>query len=434
MGRAVKSLLAFVLLSASASSLAGPRQGTLVLGGCFWRCPEYAVTVHEDGRVAYLGVAHVDIEGPRSWRLAPTQVAPIFELAGDTGLWTAEPRYFRRIHDAEIRMLRLRDGDRNTQVVAYPADHSALPAAFGEIADRIIRHSGARDWARISESTVLVLEQEGFDFSSRESGLVFQRAVAQDGWVGRGDISEAGLLAWLRRGPPLDVAANASGRTALSPALEKRLETLVEPLIARGVLHTGGEPDQAKLDAAFQSAIRSGRLAWAQRIWDAEGPRMRPGLEYTPRDGNLALSRTPRSVVLLLEPDWYPEDWEGLAILEWLVEKGARLDDRGSNGRTLFDVATRAQDPAFMRYLLERGLDPAAMSPREMMDFGVKHGEDIALALRDAHLRHDPDWRVPRGYRAAAELQGWTRVLAWLDQTPRHAEADDQATCEDAPD
>lgn len=135
-------------------------------------------------------------------------------------------------------------------------------------------------------------------------------------------------------------------------------------------------------------------------------------------------------MVLLLDKDYRDNAWEGLAIARWLETLGNDLSATSENGRTLMRTAIEADDPEFVRFLLTRKHDPTTADPRRLVEFSVRHGEDMALTLLEAQLARRPDgWELPSDYRYVAELQDWPRVIAWLDAHPEVTHRDPSAPC-----
>ena len=182
-------LQALLLMSAAmAAAAAGPTDRneaptrvTVVRAGCFWQCPEYAVTVRDDGRVGYRGLRHVDIPGTRSWTIPASDAAPLMALALDPGLWAAEARYLEDVHDAETILVRVESGGQRKQILLYPADHSDAPAAVRQLAQAMARQSGGDRWVRVSPATLQSLQKEGFDFASAAGRDLLIRSIRYQG-------------------------------------------------------------------------------------------------------------------------------------------------------------------------------------------------------------------------------------------------------------
>lgn len=422
MTRACLHIVILLLLVAAGTAPVQAARITLVRGGCFFNCPEFSLALTESGQVIYAGTEHVDIPGQRRWRIPAEDASDLFAIARDPALWATEDRYFEKVYDGEYLLLRVTDGARHKQIFVYPAGNNPdHPEIIQHLVHSLQQATGVERWIRISPETIAELRAEGFDFTSQASGHIFEQAVRRYDWGIRPHPGSAAIVEWLALGAPIDHSASPSGETALSGALRNGFHELLEPLLAREVLKTDGQPDPRKIDAAFQAAIQSGRLDAVKRIWDAHGPAWRPALDYAPEYSGPSGDVERISVLHKLDAPWPRTDWEGLEIVEWLGAQGADLASKSHRGHTMFDLAASADDPAMMRFLLERDLDPGEMDPKAMMRFIARQDEDMVMALLEAHVRHNRAWKVPRGFRVTAELQKWPQVLAWLDAHPEHA-------------
>jgi hypothetical protein len=389
---------------------------TLVRAGCFWQCPEYAITVRGDGWVGYQPIQFVDIAEGRAWKIPADEVAAMLKLARDPGLWAADDRYLDPMFDAETIMLRVDAGGRRKQVVIYPANTASAPIALRRLAEEIDRRTGVHRWVDLSQETLDALQAEGFDFGSPAGRDLLVRSLR----YGRNfDAAAVGRL--LELGVSAETPASPEGGTVLDTVLLRRHTALVEPLIERGVLLTDGKPDQAKIDSAFRAAIRGGLLAPAQRIWNIAGTRPHPALDFadTGRGKVPSLRRSPVAL-LLVDPPFSYTNSEAEQIARWLGSLGNDLRSVSENGKTLMHAAVQNSDPGFMRFLLAQGLDPAVVGQSDLTKFSVRHGEDMALALLDAQLARRPGgWALPADFQAVAERQDWPRVMAWLEAHPQ---------------
>jgi hypothetical protein len=397
---------------------------TLVRLGCFFGCPEYAVTVRGDGAVGYRGTRQVDVPGTHSWRVPAADVARLVAIARDPLLWSADDRYWAQATDQETTVLRIDAGGQRKQVVAYGGALAGMPVAIRRLQQAVDDVARTGDWTMLSHASLASLQREGFDFRSPAAGTMLQQAL-KDHRASMRDVDTSAVLRLLELGAPV----GSPERDDMSPlewALRMPHPALIEPLIAR-TFPAGELPSQAALDAAFAAAIESGRLEAVQRIWNVAGDRRRPSLEVVdPTNRDLAeVRRIP--VVLLLEGRFgAKEGWEGFAIARWLADQGTALTGERKDGRTLLDIAAEARDAPFFLWLLERGLDPRPLGDTRLVEIGVRLGEDTALALLEAQVRRGGKWRLAPKYRFVAELQEWPRVLAWLDA---HPEVEERERC-----
>src|SRR5690606_772179 len=123
-----------------------------------------------------------------------------------------------------------------------------------------------------------------------------------------------------------------------------------------------------------------------QSIWEAAGAG-HPALTFMDEGENLddkpVRKRAP--VTLLLSGAYQPrQEWQGLAVARWLVARGCDIKASGADGDTLLHIAAEANDVAFVRYLLDQGLDASAAGEYGLPPLASVQDEDVALLLLEA--------------------------------------------------
>lgn len=399
-----------------------PAQVTISLsrGGCFGTCPGYKVSIHGNGQVDYQGGDYADVQGKHSYQISPEEVAALVERARRADLWSMSTSYRAPITDNPTYVLTLKMGKLTHEIEDYVGRMVGMPAAVGEFENEVDRVGRTSEWTHLSLAAVERLQSENFDFASQQAADTLARAVANDE-----STDEAAMLRMIDLGTPAK-GGNAvrpppgapipTESTLLNVALVHHRVALIDPLVAHGLLNTGGVLDRHKLDLAFQDAVRGGRLAAMQKIWNAGGGKVHPSLWFEDEgdDGERA-ARKRVPVTLLLSRSYRDMHWEGQAIAEWLAAKGCDLKAQSADGDTLLHRAVDAGDIAFVRYLLLHGLDASTAGRFGLPALGSAQNEDIALLL----LKAGSNWQMDdggAGFRRYAEEQRWTRVLAYLDQ------------------
>lgn len=385
--------------------------------GCYGTCPSYRVEIRGNGDVTYHGDGYVDVTGEHRYRVPVDEVLKLVDSLRNKDLWSLRRSYRAAWTDNPTYTLTLRMGDQTHQIEDYIGRRAGMPEAVSQFEAEVDAVARSAMWIHLSQEGVSRLESEGFDFTSTQGARLLARAVANEG--SRDDAAMRRVLAlgapidgddeeqWGFRGPhqPLVLAALLNGRVAL-----------LDPLIARGALATGGRPDQAKIDAAFRAAIAGGRLAAVQAIWAVAGTSTHPSLTFTDLSDNEKTAPKQSPVTLLLDGRSAHGRWEGRAIAQWLVAHGCNLKSAGASGDTLLHIATRAGDAPFVRYLLDQGLDPSAQGAYGLPALGSAESEDIAMLLLEAGTRMDDS---DRSFRRYAQSNHWQRVIAWLDAHDR---------------
>lgn len=404
-----------------------PAEVTISLsrGGCFGTCPGYEVNIHGNGQVDFQGGDYTDVQGKHSYQISPEAVAALVERARRADLWSMGASYRAPITDNPTYVLTLKMGKSAHEIEDYVGRMVGMPVAVEEFEDEVDRVGRTSEWTHLSMSAVERLQSENFDFTSQQAADTLARAVANDG-----SSDEAAMLRMIDLGTPVrggsavrppPGAPVTTEATLLNVALAHHRVTLIDPLVAHGLLNTGGVLDEHKLDMAFEDAIRGGRLVAVQKIWNAGGGEAHPSLWFEDEgDEGEPATRKRVPVTLLLSRSYRDMHWEGQAIAEWLAAKGCDLKAQAADGDTLLHRAVDAGDIAFVRYLLMHGLDASTKGRFGLPALGSAQNEDIALLL----LKAGTSWQMDdggAGFRRYAEEQRWTRVLAYLDQRAGNA-------------
>ncbi|MBS0456324.1 MAG: ankyrin repeat domain-containing protein [Proteobacteria bacterium] len=392
---------------------------TLDRGECLGDCPVYTVNVRGDGSVIYDGDHYVAVPLHLAYRVPEAEVAKLFDDVRRADIWSLRPSYEYDITDMPMMKLTVRMGTQVHTIKDYVGWRVGMPTIVEDIMGETDEVARTGPWKAFSADTIARLQAIHFDFASPDGAKVLVGAVRDrrvpDWWV----------IQLLDLGASMHV--DGAGKfpfmesdSALDSALRMRRDTLVDPLIERGALTTLGKPDQAKIDAAFRAAIYGGQLKQVQRIWDAGGPRWRPSLSFddvsredTPKHLHLPVTFVLRGTVNAGRPS------DTFAIARWLVDKGCDPKAVGHWGTTLLHVAVRSGDLEFVRYLLQRGVDPSSVKPGGDLAIMDAEDEQIALLLLDAGTDFS---RTPYGRRPMRELaagNGWKHVLQWLDAHKR---------------
>ena len=380
---------------------------TLERTGCYGTCPSYTVEMRGDGQVTYTGKRFVDVEGAHTYRVPAADVVKLVDSLRAKNLWSMRTSYRAGITDNPTYALTLKLGDQVHCIEDYVGESAGMPAVVTEFEDEVDAVSQARSWTELTSVAIARLEAEKFDFTSAEAGAMLARALSGDS---RDDAAIARLI---ELGAPLDqtvVLGFLRSGPSIVTALENQRLAAIGPLVARGALKTNGRVDPAKLDEAFAAAVRGGRLEAVQRIWDAADGQPYPSLvANVPQRPDEKPLRVP--VVLLLQR--YPKDrpWDGLAIAQWLATKGVDLKARVPEQRTLLHIAVNADDAAFVRYLLDQGLDPSVPGPSDLPPLDSASNEDIAMMLLEAGGRTSD----PKHLVKYARERHWGRVVGWLE-------------------
>lgn len=398
---------------------------TLSRSGCFGTCPSYTVEVSGDGRVVYTGAYFVDVVGTHRYTIAPEAVARLLDSVRRDDLWSTRESYRANITDNPTYTVTLTLGRHTHTIVDYVGTAVGMPTAVTAFEKQLDEVSRSADFIALSRFAVDTLDGEGYDFHSNDAGELLRRAVNNDD--GHDDAAMALLI---ERGAPLEVQASDSmeshwfrGRSLFEATLLNRRERLVDALVARGALQSAGVLSPDKLDAAFRAAIRGGSVDLVRKIWTIAGGDIHPALVYRD-DGDRGPQESP--VTLLLE---HPVDenrpWQGREIADWLASLGCDLGAHGGNGRTLLHIAAAANDVGFVRYLVDRGVDPMAIGEYDLPPISSTTSEEVAIALISASTGQPGAIKRLGTFRDYATQQHWLRAIQQLDALAAAAHRED---------
>lgn len=389
-------------------------------GVCFGNCPSYVAEIRGDGQVTYFGGEFVDVAGKHSYRVPVDSVRALMEQVRRADFWSALPEYRAPITDNPTFELTVDIGGQSHTVTDYVGRAVGMPRAVTDLQLAVDELARTHQWITLSQAAVSQLEQSGFDFQSQAGADMLGRAASNPD-----NHDEAAMRRLIELGAPLGGAdvriwgreVKLSPADLLNEALRTRHGSLLQPLLARGVLLTNGQLDQAKLDRAFQAAIVGGRLDAVEAIWNVDATR-KPALTYMeepdpydrkPRDPK----QLPTSVLMLLSKTYGDDDWQGEAIVQWLVEHGSDLRARSIEGKTLLHVAANADDPALLRSLLRQGLDANTPGRFDLPALGSAESDEVALVLLQAGSEWQDDDGGKQFLARARELR-WLGVLDWV--------------------
>src|SRR5262245_1552930 len=150
----MKPLALAVMLASSACASAPPEPAaqpngtieiTLERTVCFGMCPEYKVTLREDGTVTYAGRQFVRVAGEHTWKIDPAAVRALAAEMEKAGFFDMQDTYRAMITDHPTTYTSLTIGGRSKKIMDYVAG----PPKLKEIETRIDVVSGAKGYVSI---------------------------------------------------------------------------------------------------------------------------------------------------------------------------------------------------------------------------------------------------------------------------------------------
>jgi Domain of unknown function (DUF6438)/Ankyrin repeats (3 copies) len=385
---------------------------------CYGTCPAYKVELQGDGRVTYTGKGFVDIEGKHSYQVPVERVKSLLDSFRAKDIWSLRDSYRTMVTDLPTCVLTVSLGEQTRRIEDYMGTRAGMPSTVTEFENQVDDVSQSIGWIDLSPQALDVLKSEGFPFRSSPGGSLLARAVSNE------DSSDEAILALLQLGAPTNVDTRRgvlgvySAGPILEVALKNRRVALIDPLIAKGLLDTGNHPDQAKIDAAFRSAIEGGSLAAVRRIWEVSGRTAHPAVSFKDiSEDNARVHRMSPVTLLLSNPDYGSNirgHWDGLEITRFLAAQGCDIKARAVDGRTLLHIAAEGGDVTFVEYLLAQGIPVSTPGKYGLPALGSAKKEDVAMVLLKAGTDMSKMDDVGE-FRKYALSNHWQRVVAWLD-------------------
>lgn len=266
----------------------------------------------------------------------------------------------------------------------YETDKSQMTAI--EISSTLL---AAADRNCVDLATALLDRGASVDARDRLGARPLSRAARS------GHLEMVDLL--LQRGAPID-ARDLAGATALYVAAERGQADVVQRLIDKGADadlkgRSGTSPLAA---AAFAGRNRVVKMLLSHgadgRAADDTG---KPPIVYAAASGELDIvrqlltqdldvnARYANDLTLLMwasGPDQSVAETQALQVVSFLLDAGARIDDRDDRGRTALMIAAEGDHAEIARLLLAHGADPS------LRDKAGKHAADLTTlaALREA--------------------------------------------------
>jgi hypothetical protein len=248
---------------------AGPIEITLERSACFGTCPDYKVTLREDGKVSYEGHQFVRITGNHTWTIDPEKVRTLAAEMQKAGFFELNDVYEAPVTDNPTTFTSLTVGARTKRI----KDYVSGPLGLKEIEARIDAVSGVRGYVFVNADAIREMQKTGWRATGEDARNWLWRAA------GEGDADTVRAL--LDAGASARTARTQDGVTIVMQAASSGDADTVSVL-----LKAGGEPT---------ARDRMGRNA---------ADRARDGIEMVKRDPDLSVvwaTGRPRQYELILK-------------------------------------------------------------------------------------------------------------------------------------
>jgi hypothetical protein len=148
--RSLLALAGALALSACAATAAPVNEGaamiTLTRGVCFGFCPDYTVSISDEGQVTYVGRRFVNVVGEQHATIPVEDVRRLLVRFDEIGFNNLRDEYRGRVTDLPTYTVTLeRNGHRKT-VLDYAGTSAGMPQAVRELEQEIDRVANTARW------------------------------------------------------------------------------------------------------------------------------------------------------------------------------------------------------------------------------------------------------------------------------------------------
>lgn len=202
-----------------------PIEITLERSACFGTCPDYKVTLREDGKASYEGHQFVRIGGRHTWAIDPASVRALAAEMQKAGFFELKDAYEALVTDNPTTFTTLTVGTRTKRI----KDYISGPPALKEIEARIDAVSGVRRYVFVNGDAIREMQKTGWRATGDDARQWLWRAAAE------GDADTVRAL--LEAGASAKTARTEDGVTVVMQAAVSGDADTVSVL-----LKAGGEP------------------------------------------------------------------------------------------------------------------------------------------------------------------------------------------------
>ncbi|QNA85115.1 hypothetical protein G4G27_14755 [Sphingomonas sp. So64.6b] len=399
---------------------------TLERSACFGTCPDYRVTITDDGKVRFStrtmnfpGTAaevhrmfngeNVLWAGTHDAEVSPQAVAVLIERFRDAHFMGMKPEYFAGVTDNPTYALTLRVGKTTKRVVDYVGKEAGMPAGVTALENAVDQLAGTDRWVRGNAQTIALLKAQGFDFKSRDAAQLVRSAIQLNNWppnqAGANELIQAAIANGLDFSTSVNIGVRGRsketatiGSVIASYAAETGNEALFEDMSRAGQV---ARMSKKSLDSALLSGMGcSARIAKA--LVEAGANPKAVG-----ENGN-ALHALRSSYGRCA----YAGSAKRVEMAAALVALGVPLEAKDNIGWT---PLMGCDDPAVTRILLNAGANPNAKDGDGTTVVLSVDDDRVVLTLLRAGA--DPKAKDRDGtLRQQARKRHWPGTLNWLDE------------------
>jgi hypothetical protein len=124
----------------------GPVTITLTRSVCFGFCPDYTVSINQDGLVTYEGRRFVNVSGPQTSQIEPADVQALLARFDAINFNSLQDEYRAHVSDMPTYTVTLVRNGRSKTVVDYGGPGAGMPEAVRELQTEIDRVANTQQW------------------------------------------------------------------------------------------------------------------------------------------------------------------------------------------------------------------------------------------------------------------------------------------------
>jgi hypothetical protein len=180
MGNRIVAVVAGGVIAACATagvaqtSRAEPIEITIERTACFGTCPEYTVTLKDDGTVTYNGRQFVRVTGEHTWKIDPAAVRALASEMEAAGYFGLKDEYTALMTDHPTTRTSLTIGSRSKRI----RDYISGPQTLKDIEQRIDEVSGSKKYVFIDRGAIRDMQQAGWRATGDDADEWMRRAIS----------------------------------------------------------------------------------------------------------------------------------------------------------------------------------------------------------------------------------------------------------------
>jgi len=137
---------------------------------CFGTCPGYKVEIRGNGTVAFNGTAFVNFPGTHTDHISQDDVDGLVRKFASADFFSLKDAYTAMVTDNPSYVIEITIDGRHKSVHDYVGPMVGMPDAVGELENEVDHVADTERWIVGNKNTLRSLQQEHWDFKSKEAG------------------------------------------------------------------------------------------------------------------------------------------------------------------------------------------------------------------------------------------------------------------------